>query len=221
MDFYDAVKKDKRKFCEFFTEKVKKNQIFLNTFCVIDILRPRTIKIMLFILEIDLYLFVNGLFFNEEYVSEIFHSTKKENFFTFIPSSIDRFFYTTLVGVVIGYIIDLFFTEDHKIKTIFKREKDNIIILKYEITQLLKNVQKLNNYFIILSFIIIIFTWYYAFCFCNIYPHMRSEWIKSSIIIIMIMQILSILSCLLETILRFLSLRCKNEKIYKLSLLFS
>ena len=221
MDFDDAVKKDKRSFCQFFSEKVKINQVILNTFCIIDRLRPRTIKIMLFLLEIDLYLFVNGLFFNEEYVSEVFHSKKPEKFFTFIPRSINRFFYTTLVGVIIGYIIDLFFVEDYKIKSIFKREKDNTVILKYEITQLLKSVQNNNKYFIILSFIIIIFTWYYAFCFCNIYPHMRFEWIKSSLIIIILMQIVSIFSCLLETIFRFISIKCKNEKIYKLSLLFS
>ena len=64
MDYDDAVKKDKRKFCEFFWGKVKINQMILDTFCAIDHLRPRTIKIMLFILEIDLYLFVNGLMKN-------------------------------------------------------------------------------------------------------------------------------------------------------------
>ena len=195
--------------------------MILDTFCAIDQLRPRTIKIMLFILEIDLYLFVNGLFFNEEYVSEIFHLNEPENFFTFIPRSINRFFYTTLVGVISGYIIDCFFVEEKKIKRIFKREKDSNIILKYEITQLIKTVQSSNTYFIILSFVIIIFTLYYTFCFNNIYPHMRNEWIKSSLIIIIVMQMLSLLACLLEAILRFISLRCKNEKIYKLSLLFS
>ena len=128
MDYDDAVKNDKRKFCEFFCEKVKINQIILDTFYAFDHLRPRTIKIMLFILEIDLYLFVNGLFFNEEYVSEIFHLTEPEKIFTFIPRSINRFFYTTLVGAISGYIIDCFLVEEEKIKRIFKREKDNTII---------------------------------------------------------------------------------------------
>ena len=64
MDYDDAIKKDKRKFCNYFYEKLKINQIILNTFCAVDPLRPRVIKIMLFVFEIDLYLFVNGLFFN-------------------------------------------------------------------------------------------------------------------------------------------------------------
>ena len=52
MDYDDAVKKDKRKFCEFFWGKVKINQMILDTFCAIDHLRPRTLKIMLFILKL-------------------------------------------------------------------------------------------------------------------------------------------------------------------------
>ena len=138
-----------------------------------------------------------------------------------IPRSIDRFFYTTLVGVIIGYVIDCFFYEEKKIKGIFKREKNIILILKYEISQIIRGIQRRNKLFIILSFFIIIITFYYIFCFNNIYVHMRNEWIKSSIIIIIVMQILSILACLLEAILRFISFRCKSEKIYKISLLLS
>ena len=221
LDYDDAVKKDNRTFCEYYSEKVKNNQIIINTFYLIDPLRPRPIKIILFILYIDLYFLVNGLFFNEQYVSEIFHSTKPEKFFTFIPRSIERFFYTTLVGVIVGYVIDFFFIEEKKIKKLFVREKDNLIILKYEINVIIKDIQIRNKLFISLSFIIISLTLYYVFCFNNIYPHMTGEWIKSSIMIFLIMQILSILAFIFETIFRFISFKCKNEKIYKLSLLFS
>ena len=218
MDYDDAIKKDKRKFCEYFSDKIKSNQILLNTFFIVEPLKPRTIKILLFILDIDLYLFVNALFINEEYVSLIFNLDKEDNFFSFIPRSIDRFFYATLVGAILNYIIDCFFIEEKKIKGILRREKDNTLILEYEIVQVIKNIRKRYRYFIIISFIITILTWYYIFCFNNIYPNMKNEWIKSSLVIIIIMQILSILIILLETIIRFLSFKCKSEKIYKISL---
>ena len=144
-----------------------------------------------------------------------------EKFFAFIPRSLNRFFYTTLVGVIIGYVIDFFFIEEKKIKGIFKREKDSKIILRYEISQVIKDVQKRNKWFIILSFFIIFLTLYYIFCFNNIYPHMRNEWIKSSIIIIFFRQLLSIFVCLLESIIRYISFKCKSEKIFKISLLLS
>ena len=207
--------------CVYFCEKLNNNQIMLNTFCVVDHLRPRTIKIILFIVDIDLYLFVNALFFNEDYISEVFHLPYPDNFFTFIPRSVERFFYTSLVGVIVGYVIDFFFILEKKIKKLFKLEKENLVILRYEITQIIKSIQKRNKWFIGLSFVIITFTAYYIFCFNNIYPHMRNEWIKSSIMIIILMQILSILACLLETIIRYISFKFKSEKLYKLSLLFS
>jgi len=221
MDFDDALKKDNRKFCDYLNDKLKANQNIMNTFYTIESLRPRTIKIILFILYIDLYLLVNGLFFNEEYISEVFHSNKEENFFTFIPRSIERIFYTTLVRGIIGYIMIFIFVEEKKIKGIFKREKDSIIILKYQITQVLKSIISRFNYFIIASFIIVIFTIYYSFCFNYIYPHMIEEWIKSSFVIIFIMQLISVFSCCLETIIRYIGFKCKSEKLFKISLLFS
>ena len=221
MDFDDLIKKDKRNFFEFFLDKLKIKQIILNTFFLVEPLKPRAIKIILFIVDIDLYLFINALFINEEYISLVFNIAEEETFFSFFPRSINRFLYTTLVGVILNYIIDCFFIEEKKIKGIFRREKDNEIILKYEISEVINNTKKRYLYFNILSFIILFITLYYIFCFNNVYPHMKIEWIKSSIIIIIIMQILSILICFLESLIRFISYKFKSERIYKISLLLS
>jgi hypothetical protein len=219
MDYDDAIKKDKRKFSTYLYDKLKSSQIILNTFYQNEPLRPKPIKILLFILDIDLYFLVNGLFFNEEYISEVYHLEEEETFFSFIPRAWNRFLYTTIVGVVVNYVIDCFFIEEKKIKGIFKREKDNTLFLKYETINIIKELIKRYNYFIILSFIITIFTWYYVSCFNYVYKYSRIEWIKSTIVIIVIMQLISILSCLLESIIRFLGFKLKSEKIYKISLL--
>ena len=221
MDYDDAIKKDSRTFCQFFYEKLKVNQMILNTFFKKDPLRPKPLKILLFILDIDLYLFINGLFFNEDYISQMFSVSSDEGIFPFIERFMERFFYITLVGVIVGYIIECFFVEEKKIKGILRRERENLLILKYEISQTIKNIGRRYNSFIILSFVITIFTLYYVFCFNNIYPSMKGEWIKSSVIIIFTMQALSVLQCLLETSIRFIGFKCKSEKIYKLSLLLS
>ena len=80
MDYEDAIKKDKRKFEEYFKDKLKTNQILVNTFYVDETLRPRAIKLLLLILNFVLYFFINGLFFNEEYISDVFHSNEEESF---------------------------------------------------------------------------------------------------------------------------------------------
>ena len=179
------------------------------------------IKFILFSLNINLYFVVNGLFFSEEFISELYHiDEEKENFFSFIPRTIDKIIYTTIVAIFIGYLTDFFFLNEDKIKGIFKREKDNKIILKRSIALLIKEIQKRYISFIIMTFVIFLFSLYYILCFNYVYPKTQIEWIKSSILIIIVLQIISILKCLFETIFRFLSFKCESEKLYKVSKIF-
>jgi hypothetical protein len=63
MDYDDAIKRDHRAFCTYFWNKSKSNSIILSAFLLSEPLKPRPLKLLLFILVFDLYLFVNGLFF--------------------------------------------------------------------------------------------------------------------------------------------------------------
>ena len=184
-------------------------------------LKPKTMKVILLIINITLYLFINGLFFNEDYISQIFHITEKEQFFSFVTRSIKRFLYTSLVSIIINYIIECFFIDEEKnIKRIFKRE-NNKLNIRYEMIRISKNIKRRYTAFIVISYVINIFVLYYIFCFNNIYIHSKIEWIKSSIFIVIIMQILPILVCLLETIIRFIGIKAKSDKIFKLSFYLS
>ena len=216
MEYDDAIKLDKREFCEFFGEKIKENQIIMNTFYFKENLRPMSIKIILLLLNIDLYFIVNGLFFSEEYLSELFNSNEEETFFSFIPRSISRFFYSTMVGLVVGIIIDCIFIEEKKIKRIFLREKDDPMQLRYEVSLSVRSIKISYTIFIFICIFISIISWYYVSCFNNTYPGVRIEWIKSSIVIFIIVQILSILSVLLLSILRSLSFHYKSEKLFQM-----
>ena len=117
-------------------------------------------------------------------------------------------------------VLYFFFLNEDKIKGIFKREKDNKIILKRSIALLIKEIQKRYISFIIMTFVIFLFSLYYILCFNYVYPKTQIEWIKSSILIIIVLQIISILKCLFETIFRFLSFKCESEKLYKVSKIF-
>ena len=221
MEYDDAVAKDSRTFCIFFYETLKEKQRIANTFIASDPLKTRTMKIMIFILDIILYLIVNGLFFSESYVSEVYNLEGEEEFFDFVPRSINRFVYTTMVSIIVGFIVEFFFIEEKKIKGIFKREKDNGFNLKGEIVILIREMEKRYLLFVIIVFIILIIGFYYLLCFNYVYPHMQIEWIKSSIVIMIIIQALSIITCFLETVLRFISFHYKSEKIFKMSKLIN
>ena len=71
--------------------------------------------------------------------------------------------------------------------------------------------------FIIFVSIILLISSYYLLCFNYVYPKTQIEWIKCSITIMIVMQIISFLKCLVITGLRYLSFKIKSEKMYKVS----
>ena len=218
LEFDDAVAKDHRKYCEHMRENLKEDQIIANTLIAEDPIKPRSIKVILFILNVMLYFVINGLFFSEEVISELYYIDKeKENFFSFLPRSIERLVYATLVSIVIGIITDFFFIEEKKIKGIFRRENENINSLKKNISELKRDLKRRYIAFISVVSIILVISTIYLMCFNYVYPYSQMEWIKSSVAIVIIMQILSTLKCVLETSLRFLSYKLKSEKLYKIS----
>ena len=220
MDYDESLKRDDRKFCTYYLQKIKANQILINTFYFKESLRPLPIKIMLLDLQIDLYFFINGFFYNEEYIKNIFYLEEDTLYKAFLRF-IDNLFYAFLVGVIINYIIDFFFIEEKKLRMTLKREKDNILVLKYEMIQIIKDINTRFITFISVTFVISVITWYHLYCFNNIYPHIQKEWLIFSILIILSVQILSLLASLAETIIRFLSFRFKSEKLFKLSQLLA
>ena len=160
-------------------------------------------------------------FYSDSYISQKFNSTEKESLFSLYISSINRIFYSTLVSNIIDYIINFFFVEETKIKKTLIKNKKDPLHLRYEITRILKTILKNINILIIIDYFIIIFSWYYLSCFNNVYPNINRECLFSSISIFIIMQITPFIFTFLETLIRFISIKCESEKLFKLSLFIS
>ena len=218
MLFNDALIKDNRLFFDYFWDKLKKKQTILELFLIDNPIKPKTLKILLLIIDIEVCFVINGMFINEEYVSKLFHSTKEEKFMSFLSRSINRIIYTIISSILVSYIVGCFFVEEKRLKSIFKYEKNNPNLIKYDISLVIREIKWRYNLFILLTFIGSIFSWYYISCFNNIYPHMKIEWIKSNVFIILLVHLISVIVTLIETLLRFVSFEIKSEKIYKASL---
>ena len=217
MLFSDALMNDKRLFFDFFCDKLKKKQLFLELLLTDDPLKPRTLKLLLLILDIEVCFVVNAMFINEDYISKLFRSEKEENFFSFLPRSINRCIYSIIASILMSLIINCLFIPEGRLKAIFRYERNNINSLKYQINLVMKEMKWRNNIFIILTVAASFFSWYYISCFNNIYPHTKYEWIKSCIVIIILVHLISIIVTLIETLLRFVSFEIKSEKMYKAS----
>ena len=217
MDYDNAIRRDHRKFREYFCDYLKNNQIIYKTFVAYESLKPKSIKIIFFIFNILLIFVSNALFINDDYVSNIYNSKGNTNFFSYFKGMINRLFYTILACVLLEIVFELFFVEEKKFKKIFIREKNNRSIFKEQIMIFLNNLKCNYIAFSIFVFIFIFISFCYLICFNTIYPHMQNEWIISSIFIFFIIQIISAFVCLLVSFLRFISFRLKSEKIFKIS----
>ena len=217
MEFEDIIVNDDRHFCEYFVEKIKSDQVIVNSIFIHDNIKPKSLKILLLVLNLDLYFLINGLFFSDSYISERFNSEEEDTFFSFVTRSIRRFLYCGIVGSIINYLIVFFVVEEEKFKKLVKREKNNSENLIFGMKSITDEIKTRSIVLVIISYVISLFTWYYLSCFNNVYPNIKHEWVKSSIFIIIIMQLVPILLGFLETSFRYISFKCNSEKIYKLS----
>ena len=209
--------KDKRTFKEFFYDALDDKQLFINTFYVQDNFKPKSLKIIVLVLDLILYCFIIWLFYGDDIISEIYHVEGDDPFLGFVPRCLANYLYCAVVGGFINVIIDLFFVEEKRMKTIFIYEKRNIVNLTVQITKLSKGIAVRYISFVIFVIVVFILLMFYLLCFNYVFPHTKGDWVKSSIFLLIIIQILSTLVALLQICLRFLGFYFKNEKISKLS----
>ena len=219
MDYDDVVEKDKRGFCRYFFESLKKKQLTINTFFVTNNIKPKSLKIIVLLLTIDFYCLFNAFMFNESFIKDLYNSDDT-SFFSFINLSIENLIYVLIITKIIKELILCYFFEEKKIKGILKRGKYKPRKIKMDIVIFLQKMEKYYKYFIYTSYFITVVSWFYISCFNDVYYYSQNEWIKSSFFSFIVVEIISIFISLFETILRYLSLCSKNEKIFKLSKIF-
>ena len=215
-DFDDVINKDRRTFLQFFAEKSFKNQIFIKTFCIKHIFKPFALKMMLLVLIIEIYFVITALFYTESYLSDRFYSNEKESFLSFIPKRIYEIIITLIICGIIQYFCSYFFDNDDYLRRIFMNKIK--IELDLALVEFIKNIKRKFYILIAISLIITIFSFLYIACFNVVYPYIKSEWVKCSVFILIVMQIINTISTLLGTCCRYLSIKWNNLKLFRLSL---
>ena len=221
MDYEEALIEDKRRFCDIYNNVLLNKQLFLNIIFGDDKYKPTTLKYIILILSINLYFVINGLFYSESYIDELYQINEKETFFSFIQRSFERIIYSSIAGVIVNFLINFIIIDGNKIKYILNRKNYSEVIMRGEIGKILFKIGKSINIFYIINYFIMVISWYYISCFNNVYSNTKEEWIKSSIFIIIIMQIIPFIYSLAIALLRYMSIHCKSEKMYKLVAGFS
>jgi hypothetical protein len=214
MDLDDALEKDKRNIFQYFCDITKENHLFINSIFITNNIKPKSIKIIVLLISIDLYCLFNGLMFNESYITDIYNSEGTGNFFDFIPRSYNHLIFITIISKLVNGLISCFFLEEKKIKGIFLRGKNKPDKIKMDIFSFIQKIEKYYLYFIYTSYFITILSWVYISCFNNVYYYSRKEWIKSSFCYYIITEVIMIIVYFLNSVIRFIAMKCENERIF-------
>ena len=207
MKFKMALKYDKMSFFGCYWFLLNYRQLFIFTFLNNIDYNLRSVKISLFIFELDLFLFFNALFFSDEQFTYLYRHKGKFNYFYNLPKAI---FSSLICGLLNNFLAKL--SLSHNIINKIKSKNNKISV--YEMQTLIKN--KFIIFFILLYFFMIFF-WYYLSVFCFVFQNSQLALFKSSFLSFIISMIYPFLLCLLITAARKISIKKKWKFLFTLS----
>ena len=204
LPYEEAIIIDKRSYFQYYISLLKQKHLLIFSFYTYDDYNSKIIKIFLFFFSFALSYTINAFFFNYTTMHKIYEDEGVFNFLFQLPQII----YSSIISSSINIIIKaLSLSQKNIIK--LKKEEHNIRKQAFDILKCLK--LKFVVFFI-LSFIFLLFFWYYLSCFCAVYINTQKCLIENTLISFLLSLIYPIFINLLPGFFRIPSLNSKNKK---------
>ena len=171
-----AIELDKRTYFQYYISLLKKKHLILFAFCPSNDYNLPTIKISLFLLSFSLYFTINGFFFSDETMNKINEDKGAFNILYQIP----QILYSTLICAIINMIIKRLSLTEKQILLI-KQEKTYKTAEK-KATEIKRCLKIKLILFFVISFLLMLFFWYFISCFCAVYKNTQVILIKDTLI---------------------------------------
>ena len=176
LEYEIAMVVDKRTYFQYYFALLKKKQLILFAFCPANDYNLIAVKVSLLLLSFSLYFTINGFFFSDETMNKINKDKGEYDILFQIP----QILYSTVISSIINIILKKLSLSEQQILAI-KMEKDYLVAQRK--SNKIKNCLKLKLYiFFILSFIFMVFFWYFISCFCAVYKNTQIILIKDTLI---------------------------------------
>ena len=211
LNFKLAIKFDNRTFWKFYFSLLKADHLLFKIINSNDY-NSRTIKIYLFLYNFGLSFAVNGLFFDDEAIDQIFEEKGKFNFLDQIPQII----YSSIITFGLSVILDYLALPEDTILEI-KRERVAKNAEK-KATDIFKILPIKFIFFFILSFLFMIACWYYISCFCAVYRNTQYYLLKDTLISFSISMLTPVGTKLIPGIFRFFAIKKRSQIFFRISL---
>ena len=218
MEYKKALKYDKRTYFQYYGSLLKKKQLILFTIINQDDYNLIIIKISLFLLSFSLYFTLNGFFFSDETMHKIYTDLGKYNIIYQIPIMI----YSTLISSTINIILKQLSLSENDMLDI--KHENNLQKAKKKSKEKWSCLEIKLSIFFILSFLLMIFFWYFISCFCAVYTNTQIILINDTLLSFGLSMLYPFGIYLIPGIFRIPALRAKKkdkECLYKIGGLFS
>ena len=210
MDYETALNIDKRTYIQYYFSLLKKKQLILFTFLPSNDYNLISIKISLFLFSFGLYFTINGLFFTDKTMHNVYKNNGKLDIIYQIP----QISYSSIITSVLNKILRILSLSEKSILDL-KKSKSVSMCIKNS-----KNIEKSLKIkfiiFFILSFFLILFFWYFISCFCAVYKNTQIILIKDTLISFGLSMLYPFGLNLLPGIFRIPALRSKKENLKSL-----
>ena len=170
-----AIQYDKRSYCEYYISLLRiKNNLFFS-FCGVDDYNSKIIKINIFFIGFSIYYAVNALFYNDDTMHKIYEDKGSFDFIYQLPQII----YSSIISLILTTILKLLaLSNDSIIEFKQNKTKENLYERGSELEKKLRI--RFITYFLV-SFIFLLFFWYYISMFGAIYINTQFHLLKDTL----------------------------------------
>ena len=176
LNYNNALNYDNRTFFQYYFSLLKYNNTILFSFYPVDDYNLKIIKISILILSLDIYFFINSLFFDNKSIHKIYEDGGSYNISYFMPKIIYSFIISYYIIVIIKY-----FSLSQRDLLDLKNE-DDLSKLNDKIAKTRRCLSIKYIGFYTISFLFLVFFWYYLSSFCAIYRNSQFYVIKNTFI---------------------------------------
>ena len=211
---------DKRDIFHIYIDLLEQCQIiFKFCFCPFNIYEDRKLQLIYYLIKINLYLLFNCLLINSSVINNIFDG----------ENDLTDDLYRSCLSSIFTYFIGLFLYKLTNLKRELIRRRYKLLNMRIpnarSINEILNMTQSLymNNFFnkliMLYALIIVIFiiSFFICFSFCGAYRYTQIYALKGVLLSIYISQISPFILCWIPAILRRMSMKKKNIKLYDIA----
>ena len=157
--------------------KLKRRHLILFSFFAKNDFNLIYVKIVRFIIEICSNIAMNALFFSDESMHKIYLSYGKYNFIQQIP----KILYSSLISLVLDFLICFLIITEKQVFEIICLKQSEQEKNPEQIEKIFKLIKIKFILFYSISFLLLLFFWYFIAAFCAVYKNTQITFLKDFI----------------------------------------